>query len=95
MGGATITIIIACTLPLYTVHEIYPTSSCYSLEHPTPSDKEGYPGQRYFGGNEFIDGIETLCRNRSLQVFNLDPDKWGVNVQPLSGERDWKKEGEG
>ena len=47
---------------------------------------EGYPGQRYYGGNEFIDEIETLCQNRSLQVYGLDPGKWGVNVQPLSGE---------
>ena len=47
---------------------------------------EGYPGQRYYGGNEYIDGIETLCRDRSLQAFQLDPAKWGVNVQPLSGE---------
>ncbi|CAI8057544.1 Serine hydroxymethyltransferase, mitochondrial [Geodia barretti] len=46
---------------------------------------EGYPGQRYYGGNEFIDEIETLCQNRSLQVYGLDPGKWGVNVQPLSG----------
>ena len=22
---------------------------------------EGYPGKRYYGGNEFIDQIETLC----------------------------------
>ena len=47
---------------------------------------EGYPGQRYYGGNEFIDEIETLCQNRSLKVYGLDPGKWGVNVQPLSGE---------
>lgn len=46
---------------------------------------EGYPGQRYYGGNEFIDQIETLCRDRSLQVYKLDPAEWGVNVQPLSG----------
>ena len=47
---------------------------------------EGYPGQRYYGGNEFIDEIERLCQARSLQVYGLDPAKWGVNVQPLSGE---------
>jgi glycine hydroxymethyltransferase len=22
---------------------------------------EGYPGKRYYGGNEYIDAIETLC----------------------------------
>eukprot|EP00270_Netrium_digitus_P014194 TRINITY_DN478_c0_g1_i1.p1 TRINITY_DN478_c0_g1~~TRINITY_DN478_c0_g1_i1.p1 ORF type:complete len:522 (-),score=153.70 TRINITY_DN478_c0_g1_i1:166-1731(-) len=46
---------------------------------------EGYPGARYYGGNEFIDMAETLCQKRALEVFGLDPAKWGVNVQPLSG----------
>jgi len=46
---------------------------------------EGYPGARYYGGNEQIDKIETLCQNRALEAFNLDPAKWGVNVQSLSG----------
>lgn len=46
---------------------------------------EGMPGNRYYGGNEFIDEIENLCRSRALQAFHLDPAKWGVNVQPYSG----------
>ncbi|VVB09847.1 unnamed protein product [Arabis nemorensis] len=46
---------------------------------------EGYPGARYYGGNEFIDMAETLCQKRALEAFRLDPEKWGVNVQPLSG----------
>lgn len=46
---------------------------------------EGYPGARYYGGNQHIDQIETLCQTRALQVFNLDPARWGVNVQCLSG----------
>ncbi|XP_074593348.1 serine hydroxymethyl transferase isoform X2 [Brevipalpus obovatus] len=46
---------------------------------------EGYPGRRYYGGTEVIDEIEILCQQRALKVFNLDPEKWGVNVQPLSG----------
>jgi len=46
---------------------------------------EGYPGARYYGGNEFIDAAETLCQKRALDLFKLDPDMWGVNVQPLSG----------
>ncbi|KAH6759924.1 serine transhydroxymethyltransferase 1 [Perilla frutescens var. frutescens] len=46
---------------------------------------EGYPGARYYGGNEYIDMAETLCQNRALEAFRLDPAKWGVNVQPLSG----------
>ncbi|KKY23005.1 putative cytosolic [Phaeomoniella chlamydospora] len=46
---------------------------------------EGYPGARYYGGNEFIDEAERLCQQRALETFRLDPAKWGVNVQPLSG----------
>ncbi len=46
---------------------------------------EGYPGARYYGGNEFIDQAELLCQKRALQVFGLDQKEWGVNVQPLSG----------
>ncbi|KAF8920007.1 serine hydroxymethyltransferase-domain-containing protein [Mucidula mucida] len=46
---------------------------------------EGLPGARYYGGNEYIDELENLCRKRALQAFNLDPAKWGVNVQPYSG----------
>ncbi|GMM32227.1 glycine hydroxymethyltransferase [Martiniozyma asiatica (nom. inval.)] len=46
---------------------------------------EGYPGARYYGGNEHIDRIELLCQARALKAFNLDAEKWGVNVQTLSG----------
>ncbi|KIJ63211.1 hypothetical protein HYDPIDRAFT_93018 [Hydnomerulius pinastri MD-312] len=46
---------------------------------------EGLPSARYYGGNEYIDELENLCRKRALQAFNLDPEKWGVNVQPYSG----------
>ncbi|CCD26091.2 glycine hydroxymethyltransferase SHM2 NDAI_0G03140 [Naumovozyma dairenensis CBS 421] len=46
---------------------------------------EGYPGARYYGGNEQIDKIELLCQARALKAFNLTADKWGVNVQTLSG----------
>ena len=46
---------------------------------------EGYPGHRYYGGNEFIDEIEQLCQKRALAAYHLDPEKWGVNVQPYSG----------
>ena len=47
---------------------------------------EGYPGQRYYSGNEYIDDIERLCQQRALEAFQLDSDRWGVNVQPYSGE---------
>merc|ERR1712193_99850 len=46
---------------------------------------EGYPGARYYGGNEHIDEAERLCQQRALQTFGLKDSEWGVNVQPLSG----------
>ena len=46
---------------------------------------EGYPGARYYGGNQFIDAIELTCQARALTAFGLDKEKWGVNVQTLSG----------
>ena len=46
---------------------------------------EGLPGKRYYGGNEIIDKIENLCISRALDAFSLDPNNWGVNVQPYSG----------
>lgn len=46
---------------------------------------EGYPGARYYGGNENIDQVELLCQKRALVAFDLDPEDWGVNVQTLSG----------
>ncbi|PXF46410.1 Serine hydroxymethyltransferase, mitochondrial [Gracilariopsis chorda] len=46
---------------------------------------EGYPGARYYGGNEFIDMSERLCQKRALEAFRVSPEEWGVNVQALSG----------
>jgi len=46
---------------------------------------EGYPGARYYGGNEFIDQSENLCMKRALETYKLDPNEWGVNVQVMSG----------
>ena len=46
---------------------------------------EGYPGVRYYGGTECIDKMERLCRKRALEVYKLEEEKWGVNVQPYSG----------
>jgi glycine hydroxymethyltransferase len=46
---------------------------------------EGYPGRRYYGGNEIIDKVENLCLERALKLFKLKKEEWHVNVQPLSG----------
>lgn len=42
---------------------------------------EGYPGKRYYGGQEFTDQIEQLAIDRAKQLFNTDH----ANVQPHSG----------
>uniref|UniRef100_A0A183BTL1 Serine hydroxymethyltransferase n=1 Tax=Globodera pallida TaxID=36090 RepID=A0A183BTL1_GLOPA len=46
---------------------------------------EGYPGTRYYAGNEYIDQVEVLCQKRALKLFGLDSEEWGVNVQAHSG----------
>ena len=52
--------------------------------HLTNKYSEGMPGARYYGGNQYIDQIERLCCDRALAAFDLDPECWGVNVQPYS-----------
>ena len=46
---------------------------------------EGYPGKRYYGGNEIVDNVENLAINRAFKLFKLSQKKWAVNVQPYSG----------
>jgi len=46
---------------------------------------EGYPGARYYGGNQYIDKIESLCQSRALSLYGVDSSKWRANVQPYSG----------
>ena len=46
---------------------------------------EGQIGRRYYGGNQHIDSIESLCKSRALTTYSLDPKEWSVNVQPYSG----------
>ena len=65
----------------YTSRSVFDAlGSCMSNKY-----SEGYPGKRYYGGNENIDAVESLCQQRALAAFKLDPAEWGVNVQPLSG----------
>lgn len=42
---------------------------------------EGYPGKRYYNGNEYIDQIELLAISRAKELFGAEH----VNVQPYSG----------
>jgi glycine hydroxymethyltransferase len=42
---------------------------------------EGYPGKRYYGGQEFTDQLEQLAIDRAKQLFHADH----ANVQPHSG----------
>lgn len=42
---------------------------------------EGYPGKRYYGGQEFTDKVEQLAIDRAKQLFGADH----ANVQPHSG----------
>ena len=43
---------------------------------------EGYSGNRFYGGCEYIDKIEDCCKQTWQRVFNTD---YSVNVQPHSG----------
>lgn len=52
--------------------------------HLTNKYSEGMPAARLYTGNQHIDQIEVLCCERALTAFDLDPEKWGVNVQPYS-----------
>jgi glycine hydroxymethyltransferase len=42
---------------------------------------EGYPGRRYYGGQQYTDVVETLAIERAKKLFNCQ----FVNVQPLGG----------
>ncbi|MDD6920629.1 MAG: serine hydroxymethyltransferase [Eubacteriales bacterium] len=51
--------------------------------HCTNKYAEGYPAKRYYGGCEFVDGIETLAIERAKKLFNAEH----ANVQPHSGSQ--------
>lgn len=42
---------------------------------------EGLPGRRYYGGCEFVDGVEELARSRARKLYGAEH----ANVQPHSG----------
>src|SRR5467141_4525345 len=42
---------------------------------------EGYPGRRYYEGQQFIDQVETIARDRAKALFGVEH----ANVQPYSG----------
>jgi glycine hydroxymethyltransferase len=42
---------------------------------------EGYPGRRYYGGNENVDDVERLAQDRAKHLFGVPH----ANVQPYSG----------
>ena len=44
---------------------------------------EGYPGNRYYGGCEFVDLVENIARERANKIFNSEY----ANVQPHSGSQ--------
>ena len=47
----------------------------------TDKYSEGYPGRRYYGGQEFIDQIENIAIERAKKAFKVPY----ANVQPYSG----------
>lgn len=66
--------------------ENYPSPTTLSLLGTVWSNKygEGYPGKRYYAGNQNTDQLETFVQQKALQVYNAT-EHYGVNVQVLSG----------
>ncbi len=46
---------------------------------------EGYSHARYYAGNDVMDELEDLTKERALKLFKLSSKEWSVNVQPYSG----------
>lgn len=73
--------------------ENYPSRKVLDLLGSNWSNKygEGYPGKRYYAGNEFTDQLELFTQNKALEVFGCKDNafdikqEYGVNVQVLSG----------
>lgn len=50
----------------------------------TSKYSEGYPGKRYYPGNEIYDRIELLAQKKAKEIFHTG-NSYHVNVQPYSG----------
>ncbi|MDX1563360.1 MAG: serine hydroxymethyltransferase, partial [Gammaproteobacteria bacterium] len=63
--------------------ENYPSAAVMEATGSTLANKysEGYPGKRYYEGQEFVDQIEALAIERAKQLFGAAH----ANVQPYSG----------
>ncbi|MDI6777846.1 MAG: serine hydroxymethyltransferase [Patescibacteria group bacterium] len=61
----------------YTYPEVYAANGSIL----TNKYSEGYPGKRYYGGQEYTDIVENLARDRAKELFRCEH----ANVQPLSG----------
>ncbi|MFH0830777.1 MAG: serine hydroxymethyltransferase [Parcubacteria group bacterium] len=63
--------------------ENYPSKAVLNAVGSILGDKyaEGYPGKRYYGGNEVIDQVEQLAIDRAKKLFGAEH----ANVQPYSG----------
>ena len=57
---------------------MYAQGSCLTNKYA-----EGYPKKRYYGGCEFVDGIEQLAIDRVKEIFGCEY----ANVQPHSGSQ--------
>ena len=51
--------------------------------HLTNKYAEGYPGRRFYGGCEYVDEVEEICRRRACELFGAEH----ANVQPHSGSQ--------
>ena len=49
----------------------------------TSKYSEGYPGKRYYPGNEIYDKIELLAQKSAKEIFRAK--NYHVNIQPYSG----------
>jgi glycine hydroxymethyltransferase len=66
--------------------ENYPSLQVLGLLGSVWSNKygEGYPGKRYYAGNQYTDELENYTKILALKVFDTTND-YDVNVQVLSG----------